>query len=107
MLWLLFLPLRALLALRCSHCDLALENLALRHQLQVVLRTNPRPRLRNSDRVFWVWLHHLWPGGWREHLSLVRPETVIGWHRRGGGSTGPGGRAAAAAGFAFEPRSAS
>jgi hypothetical protein len=52
MLWLLFLPLRALLALRRSHRDLALENLALRHQLQVVLRTHPRPRLRNSDRVF-------------------------------------------------------
>ena len=54
MLWLIFLPLRALLALRRSHRDLALENLALRHQLQVVLRTHPRPRLRNSDRVFWV-----------------------------------------------------
>ena len=76
-------PPPSLLALRRSHRDLALENLALRHQLQVVLRTKPRPRLRNSDRVFWVWLHHLWPGGWREHLSLVRPEAVIGWHRRG------------------------
>src|ERR1035437_436683 len=86
MLWLLFLPLRALLALRRSHRDLALENLALRHQLQVVLRTNPRPRLRNSDRVFWVWLRHLWPAGWRDHLLLVRPETVIGWHRRGWGA---------------------
>ena len=83
MLWLLLLPFRAILALLRSHQDLALENLVLRHQLQVVLRNNPRPRLRNSDRIFWVWLHHLWPGGWRDHLLLVRPETVIGWHRRG------------------------
>ena len=82
MLWLL-IPLRALLALRRSHRDLALENLALRHQLQVALRTNPRPRLRRSDRIFGVWLRRLWPGGWRQHVSVVRPETVIGWQRKG------------------------
>ena len=82
MLWLL-LPLRTILALRRSHHDLALENLVLRHQLQVLIRTNPRPRLRQADRLFWVWLHNLWPGGWRDHLLLVRPETVIGWQRRG------------------------
>src|SRR5450756_1801563 len=83
MLWLLLVPFRALLALRRSHRDLALENLALRHQLHVALRTHPRPRLRHSDRIFWVWLRRLWPAGWREHLTMVRPETVIGWHRKG------------------------
>ena len=83
MLWLLLIPLRALLALRRSHRDLVLENLALRHQLQVALRTNPRPRLRRSDRIFWVWLRRLWPIGWRQHVAVVRPETVIGWHRKG------------------------
>jgi putative transposase len=83
MLWLLLMPLRALLALRRSHSDLAHENLALRHQIHVALRTNPRPRLRHSDRIFWVWLRRLWPGGWRQHLSIVRPDTVIGWHRKG------------------------
>jgi hypothetical protein len=83
MLWLLLIPLRALLALRRSHRDLALENLALRHQLRVALRTNPRPRLRRADRIFWVWLRRLWPGGWSQHVSVVRPETVIGWHRKG------------------------
>jgi transposase InsO family protein len=76
--WLLLMPLRALLALRRSHSDLALENLALRHQLHVALRTNPRPRLRHCDRIFWVWLRRLWPGGWRQQVSIVRPETVIG-----------------------------
>jgi hypothetical protein len=73
MLWLILLPFRAFLALRRSQNDLALENLVLRHQLQVLIRTNPRPRLRQVDRIFWVWLRHLWPAGWRDHLLLVRP----------------------------------
>jgi transposase InsO family protein len=60
-----------------------LENLALRHQLQVALRTNPSPRLRPSDRVLWVWLQGMWPDGWRRHLRVVRPETVLRWDRKG------------------------
>lgn len=42
---------RSLLAGMRSRRDLMLENLALRHQLQVALRTNPHPRLRPRDRV--------------------------------------------------------
>ena len=106
MLWLLLVPLRALLALRRSHRDLALENLALRHQLHIALRTNPRPRLRHSDRIFWVWLRCLWPRGWRQHLSVVRPETVIGCTARAGGSSGRGGRAGVLAASGFDPISA-
>ena len=37
--------------------------------------------LRKADRVFWVILSCLWPG-WRHALVIVRPETVIGWHRK-------------------------
>jgi len=66
-----------------SRRDLAFENLVLRHQLQVALRTNPHPRLRAPDRVLWVWLRRLWPDGWRQQLRLVQPETVLRWHRRG------------------------
>src|ERR1035437_11182953 len=73
MLGLILLPFRAFLALRRSQNALALENLVLRHQLQVLIRPNPRPRLRQVDRIFWVWLRHLWPAGWRDHLLLVRP----------------------------------
>lgn len=62
---------------------LVLENLALRHQLQVALRGDPRLRIRQHDRVLWVWLRQLWPGGWRRHLVFVQPETVVGWHRKG------------------------
>jgi len=50
---------------------------------EVALRRNPRPRLRARDRLLWVWLSQLWPNGWRLHLLVVRPETVIRWHRTG------------------------
>jgi hypothetical protein len=65
-----------------THRALVLENLALRHQLAVLQRTARRPRLRRSDRVFWVLLSHLWRG-WAETVSIVHPETVIRWHRTG------------------------
>lgn len=62
--------------------DLALENMALRQQLAVLKTKGPRPRLRASDRVLWVLLQRLWPR-WREALIIVKPETVIRWHRQG------------------------
>ena len=61
---------------------LVLENLALRHQLAVLQRTAPRPRLRPSDRVFRVLLARLWRG-WAEAVAIVQPETVIRWQRTG------------------------
>ena len=62
--------------------SLVLENLALRHQLAVLQRTAPRPRLRTADRLFWVLLSRLWHG-WAEAVSIVQPETVIRWQRTG------------------------
>ena len=61
--------------------DLLLENAALRQQLAVYQRAGPSPRLRTSDRLFWVWLSRLWTH-WRSALVIVQPETVIGWHRK-------------------------
>jgi len=80
---LLLLIARSLLASVGSRRELMLENLALRHQLQVALRRNPHPRLRTRDRVLWVWLRGVWPDGWHQQLRLVRPETVLRWHRKG------------------------
>jgi len=74
-------------AFRCllwRQAALHAEVIALRHQLVVLKRqrTRRRVRFRASDRILWVWLARFWPG-WRHALVLVRPETVIGWHRRG------------------------
>jgi putative transposase len=60
------------------------EIIALRHQLLVLQRANRNRRLQltASDRLLWVWLSRLWTG-WRSALVIVKPETVIAWHRRG------------------------
>jgi putative transposase len=65
-----------------THRELALENLALRQQLAVWKARQPRPQLRATDRIFWVVLSRLWTS-WRSSLQLVRPETVVRWHRLG------------------------
>src|SRR5215469_10039770 len=67
-----------------SRAVLQAEILALRHQLLVLQRSNGnrRPRLSLADRLLWVWLSRLW-SGWRSALMMVKPETVIAWHRRG------------------------
>src|SRR5713226_235750 len=79
----LFLPLLgALRAAVRTHRNLALENLALRQQLALLRRRSKRPRFGSLDRAFWVWLSRRW-AGWREALHIVRPATVIRWHRQG------------------------
>src|SRR5262249_48471136 len=76
----IFLSLRAVLRSRAA---LQLEVLALRHQLQVLARSRPpRVRLSRADRLLWTWLSRVW-SEWRSALVIVRPETVIAWHRRG------------------------
>lgn len=65
-----------------SRRELMLENLALRHQLAVLRRSAPKPRLRRSDRLLWVPLRRFW-SKWNQSLVLVQPRTVVGWHRLG------------------------
>jgi hypothetical protein len=62
--------------------DLVVENLLLRHQLQIALRSRPRPHIKSWDRFFWLVVRQLYQAS-RRHLVLVRPETVLRWHRRG------------------------
>ena len=71
--------LRALVMARCHQ---AMENLALRQQLAVYSQSIKRPRLRPRDRVFWVWLSRFW-SEWSSALVIVKPDTVIHWHRQG------------------------
>lgn len=65
-----------------SRTALQVENLALRHQLAVLRRSVKRPRLTSGDRLLWAWLCQAW-ADWRSSLLIVKPETVIGWHRKG------------------------
>ncbi|MBD3220316.1 DDE-type integrase/transposase/recombinase [bacterium] len=74
--------LHALLAALRSRRRLALENIALRHQLAVLQRTAKRPPLKPSDRAIWAVLSRSLPD-WRDHLTIVQPDTVVRWHRTG------------------------
>ena len=72
--------LRSIHALFRSREEQAIVELVLRRQLAVYAQKRPRPRLSVLDRAFWVALSRLWPR-WKQHLVVVRPETVIRWHR--------------------------
>jgi hypothetical protein len=62
--------------------DTALEILALRQQVAVLKRQRPRPLLNAGDRLFWTTLRHIW-SRWADVLVVVKPATVVGWHRAG------------------------
>jgi len=64
-----------------SQSGLMIENLALRQQLSTVLQKR-RPRIGPVDRAFWVVLRRVW-ARWSDAVVIVKPETVIGWHRAG------------------------
>src|SRR5260370_11709627 len=65
-----------------TRAALQLENLALRHQLGVLHRSVKKPKLTPLDRLLWAWLCGVW-ADWRSALIVVKPETVIAWHRKG------------------------
>ena len=75
------------------------EILILRHQLNVLRQRTPRRRLhlRWIDRALFIWLYRRYPRI-LDALSIVRPETVVRWHRKGftgywrWKSRSPGGR---------------
>src|SRR5262250_2633118 len=75
------------------------EILILRHQLNVLQQRTPRQRLhlRWVDRVLFIWLYRRYPRI-LDAISIVRPETVVRWHRKGftgywrWKSRSPGGR---------------
>src|SRR2546425_3916266 len=90
----------------CMLCDcfkprhrLEAEILILRHQLNVLQQRTPRRRLHSRwvDRALFIWLYRHYPHI-LDALSIVRPETVVRWHRKGftgywrWKSRSPGGR---------------
>ena len=62
---------------------LELEVVALRHQVAVLRRQHiGGPRIGSWDQRLWAWLYRLWPQC-LEVMVLVKPATVIQWHRAG------------------------
>jgi hypothetical protein len=80
---LLLLALNLVVALFKSKSRLEAENAALRQQL-IVLRRKLRGRvpLNRSDRLFFVQLYRWFPSILKV-ITIVRPETLVRWHRQG------------------------
>jgi putative transposase len=70
----------AVMDLTRTRSELLTENAVLRQQVIVMRRSIGRPRLHRDDRVLLVLLARL-TRRWREALHLVRPETLLRWHR--------------------------
>jgi putative transposase len=73
-----------LAAIRVIYADrsqLVLENLALRQQLAVYKRKQPRPRLNDLDRAFWTALKNQF-SDWADALIIVKPDTVVRWQKQ-------------------------
>ncbi len=66
-----------------SRAELQVENLALRHQIEILKRTAPkRARLTKTDRLIFTWLLRLWPKS-AQLVRIVHPKTLVRWHREG------------------------
>jgi hypothetical protein len=72
----------AFLAFFRQRTALQLEILALRHQPGVLQRSVQRPKLTDADRFLWAWLSAVWTD-WQPSAIIMKPATVIGWHRKG------------------------
>ena len=57
---------------------LALENVALRHQLAVLTRSVKRPKIHDSDRMFWILMKKML-ADWRDAVHFVKPDTIVAW----------------------------
>ena len=55
-----------------SKDHIVLENLALRQQVAVQQRSMKRPKIKNADRIFWVWLARIW-SDWKAWGANIIP----------------------------------
>src|SRR5436305_8870449 len=81
-----------------SRQRLEAEILVLRHQLNVLQQRAPRRlHLRWADRALFIWLYRRWPRI-LDAITIIRPETVVRWHRMGFSGIGDGSPVRAGAG---------
>ena len=77
-----FALLRCSLAFFRRRNEQAVVELALRQQLATYAQKQSKPKLTPLDRAFWVALFRFWLG-WKDVLVIVKPNTVVRWHRKG------------------------
>ena len=83
MIELLRLILHIVASLFTPRAKLVAEMLVLRQQLNVLRRqVSKRPQLSNTDRLLFVWLYRWFPSV-LSAITILRPETIIRWHREG------------------------
>jgi hypothetical protein len=63
-----------------TNLQLKLEIIFLTKQLEIYQRTDPKLKIHRTDRMFFSLIMDLF-SNWKERLFIVKPETVIKWHR--------------------------
>ncbi len=70
----------ALFKIFSCKADLIAENISLRQQLAIYKRKHKRIPIKNSDRLFWIFISKFW-SKWKSALIIVKPATVVRWHK--------------------------
>ena len=65
-----------------TQSKLQLENVYLRKQLEILIRSNRKIKIKNQDRLFFVFMKSIF-SYWKSSIIIIKPETVIKWHRKG------------------------
>lgn len=65
-----------------SKAQLQFENIYLRKQIEILKRSSIKPKIKKSDRIFFTVMKNLITN-WKKNLFIIKPETVIKWHRQG------------------------
>jgi hypothetical protein len=97
----------ALVLLFRSRASLAAEILVIRHQINILRRHSPKRQTFNAmDRLIFAGLYRLAPTVLNA-LAVLKPDTVIKWHRAGSDRTGAGGHDVVVADQPYRQRYAS